>query len=142
MDNFNFALNSTAPIFLVILVGWLLRRVGVLDDGEACCVGGRDSRRRGGTRVPQPGSRERAAPLPAVCHRRRRREIQGESWSGWLNSRMSPCTACPPPTFPKNRFLLFLRHRKSLFSPDSREKRRKEGRFRFCLSDYDAVLSS
>ncbi len=33
MNHFSFALNSTAPIFLVILAGWLLRRLRILDEG-------------------------------------------------------------------------------------------------------------
>lgn len=32
MENFLFALNSTMPVFLVILLGWLLRRLGVLKE--------------------------------------------------------------------------------------------------------------
>lgn len=32
MENFFFALNSTMPVFLVILLGWLLRRLGVLKE--------------------------------------------------------------------------------------------------------------
>lgn len=32
MENFFFALNSTMPVFLVILLGWLLRRLGVLNE--------------------------------------------------------------------------------------------------------------
>lgn len=33
MDSFVFALNTTMPVFLVILLGWFLRRVGVLNAG-------------------------------------------------------------------------------------------------------------
>lgn len=33
MDSFVFALNTTMPVFLVILLGWFLRRVGVLNEG-------------------------------------------------------------------------------------------------------------
>ena len=33
MENFVFALNATMPVFLIILLGWFLRRVGVLTDG-------------------------------------------------------------------------------------------------------------
>lgn len=32
MENFLFALNSTMPVFLVILLGWFLRRLGVLKE--------------------------------------------------------------------------------------------------------------
>lgn len=32
MENFVFALNSTVPVFLVILLGWFLRRIGMLND--------------------------------------------------------------------------------------------------------------
>lgn len=32
MENFVFALNATVPVFLVILLGWFLRRVGLLND--------------------------------------------------------------------------------------------------------------
>ena len=32
MDNFVFALNATIPVFLVILLGWFLKRVGMLND--------------------------------------------------------------------------------------------------------------
>lgn len=32
MDNFIFALNSTMPIFLVILAGWFLKKVGILNE--------------------------------------------------------------------------------------------------------------
>lgn len=35
MDSFAFALNTTMPVFLVILLGWFLRRVGVLN-AEFC----------------------------------------------------------------------------------------------------------
>ncbi len=35
MDSFVFALDTTMPVFLVILLGWFLRRVGVLN--EAFC---------------------------------------------------------------------------------------------------------
>jgi predicted permease len=31
LDNLSFALSVTAPIFLVMAVGWLLRRVGLID---------------------------------------------------------------------------------------------------------------
>lgn len=33
MQNFLFALNVTLPVFLVILLGWVLRRVHILNDG-------------------------------------------------------------------------------------------------------------
>lgn len=33
MENFLFALNATIPVFLVILLGWFLRRVGILTEG-------------------------------------------------------------------------------------------------------------
>lgn len=33
MNNFIFALNSTIPIFLVILLGWFLKKTGLLNDG-------------------------------------------------------------------------------------------------------------
>lgn len=33
MDSFVFALNTTMPVFLVILLGWFLRRVGILNEG-------------------------------------------------------------------------------------------------------------
>lgn len=33
MENFIFALNATMPVFLVILLGWFLHRIGVLNDG-------------------------------------------------------------------------------------------------------------
>ena len=33
MDSFVFALNTTMPVFLVILLGWFLRRVGILNAG-------------------------------------------------------------------------------------------------------------
>lgn len=33
MDSFVFALNATLPIFLLILLGWFLRRVGILSEG-------------------------------------------------------------------------------------------------------------
>lgn len=40
MENFIFALNATLPLFLVILLGWFLRRVGMIDEGF-CTVGNR-----------------------------------------------------------------------------------------------------
>ena len=33
MENFRFALNSTMPVFLVILLGWFLQKTGLLNDG-------------------------------------------------------------------------------------------------------------
>ena len=33
MDSFVFALDTTMPVFLVILLGWFLRRVGILNEG-------------------------------------------------------------------------------------------------------------
>lgn len=33
MEQFVFALNATLPIFLIILLGWILRRAGILSDG-------------------------------------------------------------------------------------------------------------
>ncbi len=33
MENFVFAVNATMPVFLVILLGWFLQRVGLLNDG-------------------------------------------------------------------------------------------------------------
>ena len=33
MENFFFALNATVPVFLVILAGYFLQRVGLLNDG-------------------------------------------------------------------------------------------------------------
>lgn len=33
MESFVFALNSTVPVFLVILLGWFLRQIGMLNDG-------------------------------------------------------------------------------------------------------------
>lgn len=35
MSNFLFAVNATVPVFLVILLGWLLMRWGILDQGFA-----------------------------------------------------------------------------------------------------------
>lgn len=32
MNNFLFSINATMPIFLVILIGWLLKRLGVIND--------------------------------------------------------------------------------------------------------------
>lgn len=33
MENFFFAVNATLPVFLVILLGWFLQRIGILNDG-------------------------------------------------------------------------------------------------------------
>lgn len=33
MENFIFAVNATMPVFLMILLGWFLRRLGILNDG-------------------------------------------------------------------------------------------------------------
>jgi len=33
MENFIFALNATIPVFLVILLGWFLQRIGLTNDG-------------------------------------------------------------------------------------------------------------
>lgn len=33
MENFVFAVNSTMPVFLVILLGWYLQRIGILNEG-------------------------------------------------------------------------------------------------------------
>lgn len=32
MDSFIFSLNSTVPIFLVMIIGWVIKRLGVIDD--------------------------------------------------------------------------------------------------------------
>jgi malate permease and related proteins len=32
MENFIFALNSTMPVFLIILLGWVLKKIGMLND--------------------------------------------------------------------------------------------------------------
>ena len=32
MSNFIFSLNVTMPIFLVMVVGWFLKQIGMLDD--------------------------------------------------------------------------------------------------------------
>ncbi len=32
MENFIFSLNVTLPIFLVMVLGWVLRQIGMLDD--------------------------------------------------------------------------------------------------------------
>lgn len=32
MSNFIFSLNATVPVFFVIFMGWLLRRIGIIDD--------------------------------------------------------------------------------------------------------------
>ena len=32
MDSFIYSLNATVPIFLVMIVGWIIKRLGVIDD--------------------------------------------------------------------------------------------------------------
>ena len=32
MDSFLYSINATVPIFLVMIVGWLIKQIGVIDD--------------------------------------------------------------------------------------------------------------
>ena len=32
MDSFLYSINATVPIFLVMIVGWVIKQLGVIDD--------------------------------------------------------------------------------------------------------------
>ena len=32
MDSFLYSINATVPIFLVMIVGWVIKQIGVIDD--------------------------------------------------------------------------------------------------------------
>ena len=32
MDSFIYSLNATVPIFLVMIVGWCIKKLGIIDD--------------------------------------------------------------------------------------------------------------
>ena len=35
MDSFIYSINSTVPIFLVMILGWVIKRLGIIDDNFA-----------------------------------------------------------------------------------------------------------
>ena len=35
MDSFIYSINSTVPIFLVMILGWVIKQLGIIDDNFA-----------------------------------------------------------------------------------------------------------